>query len=226
LIQKQSKSQSKVFRDFKTLDKRNYHSVVRFYEKYRMAILALPFDEAFVMKLTYCTALFEVGRYEQHLEVADEIIESSILNNIQFYQGEDIYLKTLFQKAKAQFELKNYEASKHILKELLKLSPRQKTYPKLLHRCYLKRSGQYLQNLQSIGIFILLISAGFLVINVLVFHNFYPKQVFITDIITSTGFGFGVLLILSSILIQRVRIRGKVITLQKEALERKLKMPL
>lgn len=215
-----------MFRDFKTLDKRNYHSVVRFYEKYRMAILALPFDESFVMKLAYCTALFEVGRYEQHLKIADEIIESSILNNIQFYQGEDIYLKTLFQKANAQFELKNYEASEHILKELVKLSPRQKMYPKLLHRCYLKRSGKYLQNLQAIGIFMLLISAGFLVINVLIFHNFYPKQALLTDIITSVGFGFGVLFILSSIFIQRIRIRGKVVKLQKEAIERKEKTPL
>ncbi|MGB0863844.1 MAG: hypothetical protein ACPGXZ_13060, partial [Saprospiraceae bacterium] len=217
MIQKQSKNQSKVFRDFKTLDKRNYHSVVRFYERYKMAILALPFDETFVMKLAYCTALFEIGRYEQHLKLADEIIENSILNNIQFYQGEDIYLKTLFQKAKAQFQLKNYHSSEHILKELIKLSPRQKTYLKLLHRCFLKKSGKYLQNLQTVGIFILLVSAGFLVINIIVIHSFYANYSNTTNLITGIGFGFGILFILSSIIIQRVRIHGKVFALQKEA---------
>lgn len=215
MLKKQSTYQSKVFRDFKTLDKRNYHAVVRFYERHQKEIPALDFDEAFVLQLHYCNALFEVGHYEKQIQMSDVVIECSILENIQYYQGEDVYLKTLFQKAKSLYHLEQYDQSEHILKELIKLSPNHKSYPKLLKRCFTKSSPAYIQTLQAIGIFMALIAVGLLVMNVLLVKNFYPAYSPLVHTIWISGVGLGVLLVFIGWVAKRISIQLRIKAFQE-----------
>jgi len=221
MLKKQSTFQSKVYRDFKTLDKRNYHAVVRFYERHQREIRTLDFDEAFVMQLHYCNALFEVEQFQKQVKLADFIIECSILENIQYYQGEDIYLKTLFQKAKSLYHLEKYHDSAHILRELIKLSPNHKSYPKLLNRCMTKSSPAYIQSLQATGIFALLISVGLLVFNVLLIKNFYPNYTSILSNIWITGFITGICLIIIGWIARKISIQNRIKNFQQASRERK-----
>ena len=226
MLQKKSKYQSKVYRDFKTLDKRNFHAIVRFYEEHLPKINQLRFEEAFVMQLSYAMALSEVGLYEKHLYVADNIIETSIFNNIQFHQGEDIYLKTLLQKAQSFYQLQRFSEAEHILKELIKLSPTHKTYPKLLRQCLAKDGAVYLQSIQSAGIFMVLIFAGLWVINILVIRNFFLEYTLLSNLICWLGIISGASFLVISSIIKRVRVQGKVGHFQKTVFEEKKKLDI
>lgn len=185
---RESKYQSKIFRDFKTLDMRNYHSIVRFYEDHKSDIEILNIKEAFILELHYCNALFETGNYYKLLEVSDRVVETSIFNNIKYYHGEDIYQKTLFQKAQGYFYLHNFKAAEHIIKELIKLNPNQKEYIKLLGKCIIQNSSPFLKYLQAAGILLFLVSLGIVVIKILIIQSFYPDYNQLFHTITQIGF--------------------------------------
>ncbi len=222
MLKKQSTFQSKVFRDFKTLDKRNYHAVVRFYEQHQQEIPALDFDESFVLKLHYCNALFEIGQYERQLSMANFIIECSILNNIQYYQGEDIYLKTLFQKAKSLYLLGRFSDAEYILKELIKLSPNHKSYLKLLRQCFSRSIGNHYRKVQIFGSFIFLIGVLLLVINILYVQHFYPNYSSLLTKMWLISAGVGFLLMIIGTLAHLKNIERRVKQFQQKSRDMRL----
>lgn len=221
MLKKQSKNQSEVFSEFKALDHRNFHAVIRFYERHKNEVFDLRFHEAFILQLHYTNALYEIGHYEKHLQQADNIIELSILNNIQYYQGEDVYIKTLFQKSQSLYALEAYTEAIHLLKELIKISPNQKTYGKALKRCLIQSKATYLQHLQASGIVAFLVSFGIVIINVLLIENFYSEYQTLFVRLYTIGFLLGSILLGAGLLIQRFLIHNEVRRFQKMAQRRK-----
>lgn len=173
MTQKQSKHQSRVFREFNALDKSNHHTMVRFYERHQRVIERLPFDEFFVLLVHYGTALFEVGQYDKHIKISDRIVELSIINNVQFYQGEDIYIRVLYQKAQSNFYIRDFAATQHICCELLKMQPYHKSYKKLLRKAVVMQSGRSYIRLQALAMVLFLLSVVILLVNIFVIKNFY-----------------------------------------------------
>lgn len=223
MLPREPQFQSKVFRDFKTLDRRNYHSIVHFYEKRTTAIAQSPFEESFEMLLYYGQALHHVGRYERSMAIADQIIGLSMLHNIQYYHGEDVFHKSLYYKAFALLQLQRPQEAAHVLRELIKLDPIDKRYPKLLRKAYTLYPKGYAQHLQGAGILLLLLASGLLVVNVLIIQNFYPEYSPLTDRLFMAGIGVGSLLIVLHAALRHFLMWRRVTRFRQQAVRRKAK---
>lgn len=158
---------SAVFKEFNRLDEDNHQSVVHFYEQHKEDMMTLNFDERFIILLAYCNSLYEINAYKKHLRVSDEIVERSIYHNIQFFNGEDIYLKTLYRKAKSFFHLHEYDSAKHIAQELVKITPGNRSYAQLLNKCLIRQRPKLIKRILAMGVFLYLLSVLLVVVNIL-----------------------------------------------------------
>lgn len=208
MLHRKTSNHSPIFKDFETVGNRNYHEIVHFCERNRDAMYQLSFDEFFIMELAYCNALFEMEYYQRHIEVANSVIELSILNNIQYYQGEDIYHKTLFQKAQAHQVLKDIPTAIHIIKELLKMNSLPK-YHQFLKGCYTNDETKILENLRGYGVLICFITAGLFVLNILVIEPFYPQIIGLINTVSAVGLLVGALLLIGSVTIHHWQAKRK-----------------
>lgn len=209
MLHRKTSQHSPVFKDFETLGKQNYHEIVHFCERNRDAMFQLNFDEFFIMELAHCNALFEMKYYKKHIFIANSIIELSILNNVQFYQGEDIYHKTLFQKAQAHKLINDVPQAIHIAKELLKMTPNSKEYHQFLKVCYTKSGTKLLENLKNYGALLCFVSAGLLVLNLLIVEPLFPQLIQPINIIVIIGFIIGGLSLVGGLTIHHWQARRK-----------------
>ncbi len=203
MLHRKTTYQSAVYQDFESLDNRNYHEIVRFCEQNRAKMLALNFEEFFIMELSYCNALFFMDNFEKHIKIANEVIRLSISNNIQYYQGEDIYHKTLFQKAQSHYSLNHLSEAIHITKELIKMNSEPKEYQQFLKLCYTNNEVPILELLRGYGVLICFISATLFLLNILIIEPFYPDSVFLINIISATGLVIGGLMLTAGLTIHR-----------------------
>ena len=209
MLHRKTTYQSAVFQDFERLGKTNYHEIIRFCERNRNAMEALNFQEYFIMELAYCNALFQMGNYEKHLEIANKVIELSIFNNVHLFQGEDIYQKTLFQKAQAHKILNHLPEAIHITKELLKMNVNSKEYQSFLKFCYIKNNTPFLENLRGYGVLTCFVAASFLVLNILIIEPFYPQKVALFHTLSIIGLIFGAVLLIGGLTVHHWQAKKK-----------------
>jgi tetratricopeptide (TPR) repeat protein len=209
VLHRKTTYQSAVFQDFESLGKTNYHEIIRFCERNHDAMEALNFQEYFIMELAYCNALFQMENYSKHLEIANKVIELSIFNNVHLFQGEDIYQKTLFQKAQAHKILNHLPEAIHITKELLKMNVNSKEYQSFLKFCYIKNNTPFLENLRGYGVLMCFIAASFLVLNILIIEPFYPKKVSLFHNLSIIGLIFGAILLIGGLTVHHWQAKNK-----------------
>lgn len=209
MLHRKTTYQSEVFQDFERLGKTNYHEIIRFCERNRNAMESLSFQEYFIMELTYCNALFQMENYEKHIEIAHKVIELSIFNNIHLFQGEDIYQKTLFQKAQAHKILNQLPQAIHITKELLKMNAQHKDYQAFLKFCYTKDKTPFLENLRGYGVLMCFIAVSFLVLNILIVEPFYPNKVLLFNILAIIGLAVGGVLLIGGLTVHHWQAKKK-----------------
>ena len=154
LLRKTS-NDSPIFIAFNKIEMFEYSKIVRFCQQRQKLISRLNFDEFLIIQLAFCNALFETKRYHEQIKVATMVIEFSISMNIQLYKGEDIYLKTLFRKAQSLDMIGETPKAIHIMEELLKMNPNNKSYQSFLKECYLKNKKPLLQKIQQYSISIM-----------------------------------------------------------------------
>lgn len=195
--------QSAVYQGFETLDKRNYHEIIRFCDRNRVEMKQLNFEEFFIMELAYCNALFQMDCFEKHIETANEVIKLSIFNNVQYYQGEDIYHKTLFQKAQTHRFLGELPPAIHITKELIKMNSENKEYQQFLKLCYTNDELPILELLRGYGVLISFIAAILFLLNILIVEPFYPDFVFVINLSSVTGLVIGGFMLAAGLTIHR-----------------------
>ena len=203
MLHRKTTYQSAVYQNFETLDKRNYHEIIRFCERNRVAMEQLNFEEFFIMELAYCNALFQMDYFEKQLKIADKIIELSIVNNIQYYEGEDIYHKTLFQKAQVHRLLNELLEAIHITKELIKMNSESKEYQEFLKLCYTNDELPILELLRGYGVLICFVSAVLFLLNILIVEPFYLESVFLINVISATGLVVGGIMLTVGLTIHR-----------------------
>ncbi len=150
---------SKTYNDFKEIDIHAYQLIVDFYAKYEEDIQRLKFHEYFELHLAYIEALLETGLYQNLLKVCDETIEAVIQNNIQYYQGEDIYRKLLLRKSAAHYNLLEYHKAEFILQELIKMNPKDRHAIRFYQKCQLHRPPSYVQNTRHVSLLLFLFTA-------------------------------------------------------------------
>lgn len=201
---------SKLYRAFKDIDGSAYHTLIRFYESKTTQIAQLAFPKYFEILVDYTNALFEVGAYSKHLEEVEQVIRISIANNIQFYKGEDIYFKSLFQKAAAHFNLLEYQQSEYILKELIKIAPYNTLPIRFLKKCKENKRPKYIKTGRALSIVLFFLAALVAAIEVIIIYPFRPKNTFIFENLWIGILGFGLFTLLATHLYHKFKVNIEV----------------
>lgn len=164
----------KLYRDFKSIEAADYHSIARYYERFEQDIHLLDFDEYFDCLASYTQALFEMGDYRKHLVMCDFLLETIIMHNVETWGGEDLYTKTLFAKAASLYHLQEYQKAEHILQELIKINPHTAIPAKTLwEKCLLRQKPGWLMQTRALAIGLLLFTALFIAVEIFVITPFF-----------------------------------------------------
>lgn len=137
--------QSRIFRDFRSIPYSDYYYLIRFYEQNTEDIQYLPLDEGLVMAYYYANALFETQEYQLFVPVANDILEQSIIHNIRYIDGEDVYMMVLYKKACAHLRLEETDTALHLANQLLRLEPQRFEYQALVRQCFLVTRPNWLR---------------------------------------------------------------------------------
>lgn len=129
--------QSRIFRDFRSIPYSDYYYLIRFYEQNTEDIHYLPLDEGLIMMYYYANALFETQEHALFIPIANEILEQSIIHNIRYIDGEDVYMMVLYKKACAHLRLEENNTALNISTQLLRLDPQRFEYQALVRQCFL-----------------------------------------------------------------------------------------
>lgn len=201
---------TKLYRDFKEIDGSEYHTIIRFYEAQTSIITRLRFDLYFDILVDYTNALFEVGAYTKHISTVQQVIQLSIEHNIQFYRGEDIYFKSLYQKAAAHFNLLEYDATIHILKELIKIAPYHGLSILFLKKCKYRSQPAYIKIARATSIVLFLAATIITAIEVMVIHPFSPIYTAIFEQFRLATLGLGLFVLVGTFLYHRYQMNHQV----------------
>lgn len=206
----QSTYHSKVYLDFREIDPSEYRRIIRFYEEREQKIKLLDFQEYFDLLVTYVNALFEIGNYFKHLRMVDKVIETSINYNIKQYKNEDIYNKMLFKKAASFYNIKSYDKADYILRELIKIDPNDQDVILFLRKCLKKKNPKLIKNTQAIAIFLFLMAALVICVEVLLIKPFFPIYIDLVATSRFSIFGAACLMLVFGELLHRWIIEKKV----------------
>lgn len=202
----QSKTyQSSLFKNFKAIGAGEFRQVVWYYEKHQKAILSLEFEEYFEIQVAYTHALFEISEYQKHIKMADLVIETSIMENIKYVNGQEIFKTMLFRKSASHYNLFEYKKAIHVLRELLKIEPNNHENVLFLERCLRQDRPQIMRHARAIAILLFLMSAFTVSIEVLIIRNFYPEFTYHIELSRNVMFGMGVFVLLSGLIWHRWR---------------------
>ncbi|MBK8624396.1 MAG: hypothetical protein IPN86_02080 [Saprospiraceae bacterium] len=114
-------SSNQVYLRYLRLGETAYREKVRFYEENPDAISSLYFEDRLEIDFDYLYCLFEVGRYERFLCKVDPFIELIVVENIYEFRDENIFQELLFRKAACLYQLKQYQKSEVILRQLVRM---------------------------------------------------------------------------------------------------------
>lgn len=173
----QSTYHSNIYREFRAIDLSEWRTVIRFYDLYQDKLDGLEFDESFDITLAYTSALFEIGDHENHLKAADNVLEMSVMNNVKFFNGEDVFQKTLFKKAASNFSLHQLENCDYILREMLRIDPYHQDGALFLKKCLRTMRSELLKKSRAFSVLLLIISAVMICLEWLVVESFYPEYI-------------------------------------------------
>ena len=205
------------------IEENDFQQTIRFYEQHLATIKQLDFDEYFELLVIYVNALFETGAYEKHLIEVDVVIENSILRNIQYFKGEDIYRKMLFKKAAAHYNLKNYKKADYVLRELIKIDPFDKDPILFLKKCLRKSRSSVIKVIWAVAIFLFLTAAIVFGLEILSIRSLHEEYLPLTQKIRNGVLISGIVILLLGNFFHRIRIERNVKIFVETIKEQKLK---
>ena len=214
---------SKIYERFMEIEPNNFHEIISFYEEQASDIAKLEFNEFFELLVAYVNSLFETAAYEKHIKRVDTVIENSILRNIQFFKGEDIYRRMLFKKAASLYNLHAYEKADYILRELVKIDPFEKDPITFLKKCLRKTHSSLLRRTNAISILLFLFSAIIIAIEVLSIRPFYPSYINLFEISRNCLFFLACFTLIGGNIMHRIRIEKEVNEFVENLKQQKLK---
>jgi hypothetical protein len=117
---------------------------------------------------------------------------------VKYVNGEDVYEKLLFRKAAAHYHLLELTLAENVLWELLKINPENQTASYLLKRCILRSEPSYLRSTKAISIFLFLLSAIVIGIELLVVRPFFDQYAQQVELVRISIFIFALALLVLS----------------------------
>jgi len=215
----QSTYQSKLYRNFKEIELTDYRGVVRFYEENEDQIQRLDQEEYFELLATYVNSLFEIGAYQKHLLLIDRVVEMTVDRNIQVYQGIDLFGVMLFRKAASLYNIMEYSRAEYILQELTRINPENEEVILFLKKCQRRKSSDIIQCTRASGIFLLLLTALIIAVEVLFIRPFYEMYVPLIERTRFSTFGLACFLLVAGDLIHRWQAERRVNRFVREVKE-------
>ena len=206
----QSTYHSKIYRDFKEIDQTAYRQIIYFYEDKEDDIRRLDFDESFEMLAAYVDALFETGAYQKHLLMVDVVIESTIVHHDAIQHGEAVFKTMLFKKAASLYNILEYNRADYILRELIKIDPDDADTSMFLKKCLRKKHPQLVNNARAASIFLFLLTAFIICIEVLFIRPFYSIHTGLVETSRISLFFLGCAFLVGGDLLHRWRVEREV----------------
>ncbi len=165
--------QNSSYFEFIEIDLDAHHEKVRFFEENRDEIYQLDFNYKIFIWCDYAISVFELGRYQEFIKLADELIPTVIKENIYRIRDVDIYTALLFRKGASLYNINKLEEAEYIFSELCKIEKdiiHQKAWIQTMQRI-LKGNLRYLQ---AISVLLFILTAVIIAVELLVIRNFYP----------------------------------------------------
>lgn len=187
---------SHLYRELRAVDPTDYQRIIRMYEEREQEIGRLDVLENFELTVFYVDALFETGAYREHQLMVDLVIHASIRHDFRSVPGrrDEVFEYQLFRKAASAFRISEYATAEHVLRELLRMRPRNETYRRFLRTTLYRQLTGVKQFGRATCIFCMLLTALVVTVNVLIVRNFYPD---LASIFTLAGISIFVLGLLS-----------------------------
>ena len=196
---------SKIYREYRSIDAVEWRTIIRFYELYEDKMKGLEFEESFEMLLAYANALFEIGDHEKHIHASDRILEESVMNNVKFFNGEDVFQKTLFKKAASNFSLHELEKCDYLLREMLRIDPYFEDGALFLKKCLRTTRPNLIKKSRALSMLFLLLSALIICLELLVVQSFYPEVADVVAFSRSITLGLSIFVLVGGELYHRLR---------------------
>lgn len=204
------------YHGFKAIDSGEYREKIIYVDRNKSIIRDLPVVEYAEVMDSYAEALFETGKYQQHLALADHLAELSIEYNLETINGRDIYFETLFQKAASLYNLDRLPESIYILQELIKINPRHESARLFLINCHVEKQKRRLQLIRTLSMVLILSSAVIIAIELLLVRPLLPHYVPGVEITRNTMFLSGASILVLGELWVRYRAVSRVYDFTKD----------
>ncbi|MCB0707701.1 MAG: hypothetical protein KDC34_20440 [Saprospiraceae bacterium] len=214
---------SSVYREFRAIPKHDHRARIHFFEKEEVHIRNLHPEELFEFIAFYALALYETNDFRRFLVVVEEVLIRSIEFNQIDFQGEDVYQNMLFRKGNAHLKLFELDACNHTLKELLRISPTNPAYVKLLGKCWYHQKPAWIKTSRAISVSIFILTAIITSLEVLFVTPFTPEWTNEIQLIRNLFFSAGILLLGITELVHRIMLHRRLTAYRLEAADRKRK---
>lgn len=201
---------SKIYRDFKALEENAYREVVRFYEEREDGIKRLDFEEFFDLFIAYTDALFEIGSYRKYLLMVDYAIECTIKYNIKYLGQRDIFYHLLFRKAASFYNTLAYSKADYILRELIKINPKNEEAGLFLKKCLRKMDPALIRHTRAAGILLFFAAAVVTATEVLFVRPFVSEFTDIVELSRNLIFILGCVILIAGVLIHHWQVDREV----------------
>lgn len=165
----------RLYRNFKSIEVNDFHGIIRFYEQNEDGIRALEFDEYLGCTLTYTNALYEAGDYGKHLVMCDYLLELVIMQNVEHWDGNDIYHHLLFRKSTTFYFLQEFGKSERILREIIKIYPHDHLAALYLNKAMLLQKPGWLYRARAASVGFALLAVAVIALEILAVPQFYPS---------------------------------------------------
>ena len=222
-LSKSTYRHSTLYRHFREIGATEFQAIIRFYERHEVAIENLEANERFDLLIIYTDALFQTNKYQNFLLAADQAIELSIFFNIKSHRGVDVYHDLLFKKAAAHYHLHEDNKTEYVLRELIKMNPHDKLSLLFLRKCRRRIKPLYLMNARAISIFLFLLTAAIIFIEILIVRPIYSNLIDIVEAARICTFLLGILFLAGSDLIHLASINKEVRKFVNKEKEKKKK---
>jgi tetratricopeptide (TPR) repeat protein len=198
------------YHGFKAIDSGEYREKIHYVTRNKMALMDLPVLEYAEVMDAYAEALFETGKYQQHLPLADHLAELAIEYNVEMINGRDLYFDTLFQKAASLYNLDRMPEAMHVLQELVRINPRHESTRLFLINCHVEKQKRKLQRVRTTSLVLILTSAVVIATELLFIRPLFPQVVEIVEIVRNTLFVSGASILVGGEIWVRYRAVSKV----------------
>ncbi len=160
---------------FKNIPKRAWSEIIQFYERNEENLYHLSEPKRLDMLHVYLEALYEIQDSKRVVDVSPEMISAALAEEIPIEQGRQYYEDALFWKAASLIRLMEYKESSYILKELVKMNPKDKRYSNHLFFSLFFNKPRWIQISKAVSILFFLVAAIVALFEILIVGTFYKE---------------------------------------------------